>query len=124
MLGHQGSHPKAFLSGCSIDCVSGCVFFGFGAFLLQDGQPVEFAFEKFTETQRTYAQREKEQLAIQFGMQNFHHYVHGSQVLVENDHKPLVGQVDKPIDPCTPRIQRMRLQLQVYSYQLCYKPGK
>jgi hypothetical protein len=98
--------------------------FGLGAVLLQDGQPVEFASRTLTETQRRYAQIEKELLAVQFGMQHFHHYVYGSHVLVETDHKPLIGLVDKPIGLCTPRIQRMRLQLQVYSYQLCYKPGK
>jgi len=48
----------------------------------------------------------------------------GNQVNVETDHKPLVVLVDKPIGLCTPRIQRMRLQLQSYSYQLQYKPGK
>jgi hypothetical protein len=98
--------------------------YGLGAVLLQAGQPIEFASRSLTDTQRRYAQIEKELLAVQFGMTHFHHYVYGNQVTVETDHKPLVGLVDKPIGLCFPRIQRMRLQLQVYSYQLFYRPGK
>jgi hypothetical protein len=42
--------------------------------------------------------------------------VYGNRVIVETDHKPLVGLVDNSIDLCTPKIQRMRLHLQTYSY--------
>jgi hypothetical protein len=56
--------------------------FGLEAVMLQDGQAVEFASRTLTETQRRYAQIERELLVVQFGMQHFHHYVHGSQVLV------------------------------------------
>jgi hypothetical protein len=90
--------------------------FGVRAVLLQAGQPVEFASRTIPETQPWYAQIEKDLLAVQFGMQNFHHYVHGNRVIVETDHKPLVGLVDNSIGLCTPKIQRMRLQLQTYSY--------
>ncbi len=98
--------------------------YGVGAVLLQAGQPIEFASRTLTETQRRYAQIEKELLAVQFGLQHFHHYVYGQRVQVETDHKPLLGLVDKPIGLCTPRIQRMRLQMQPYDFCLSYKPGK
>jgi hypothetical protein len=86
------------------------------AALLQAGQPVEFASWTIPETQCRYAQIEKELLAVQFGMQSFHHYVYGNRVIVETDHKPLVGLVDNSIGLSTPKIQRMRLHLQTYSY--------
>ena len=38
--------------------------FGVGAVLLQAGQPVESASRTLTETQRRYAQKEKELLAV------------------------------------------------------------
>ena len=98
--------------------------YGLGAVLLQAGQPVEFASRTLTETQTRYAQIEKELLAVQFGLQHFHHYVFGQTVQVETDHKPLIGLVDKPINQCTPRIQRMRMQLQTYDYRLSYTPGR
>lgn len=56
--------------------------------------------------------------------QHFYHYVYGNLVVVETDHKPLVGLVDNPIGLGSPRIQRMRLQLQTYTYRLQYKSGK
>ena len=65
----------------------------------------------------------KELLAVQFGLQHFHHYV-GQAVQVETDYKPLIGLVDKPVGQCTPRIQRMRMQLQSYDFRLHYTPGK
>ena len=43
---------------------------------------------------------------------------------MESDHKPLIGLLDKPIAACSPRIQRMRLQLQQFDFVLTYKPGK
>ncbi len=59
-----------------------------------------------------------------FGLQRFHQYVLGQKVVVETDHKPLLGILNKAIALCSPRIQRMRLLLQTYEIQLVYKPGK
>jgi hypothetical protein len=97
---------------------------GLGAVLVQDGQPVAFSSTTLTATQRRYCQIEKELLAIQFGLLRFRQYVYGQRVIVESDHKPLVGLLDKPIAACSPRIQRMRLQLQRFDFQVVYKPGK
>ena len=97
---------------------------GLGAVLLQEGQPVAFSSTTLTVTQRRYCQIEKELLAIQFGLMRFRQYVYGQRVVVESDHKPLVGLLDKPIAECSPRIQRMRLQLQRFDFQVVYKPGK
>ncbi len=93
-----------------------------GAVLLQDGQPS--AFSSTSLTQKRYCQMEKELLVVQFGLLRFRQYVYGQKVLVESDHKPLVGLLDKPIATCSPRIQRMRLQLQQFHFRLVYKPGK
>ena len=97
---------------------------GIGAVLLQSGQPVAYSSTSLTETQKCYFQIEKELLAIQFGLLRFKQYVYGQTVVVETDHKPLVGLLEKPIASCSPRIQRMRLQLQQFDFKLVYKPGK
>lgn len=97
---------------------------GIGAVLMQEGQPVAFSSTTLTATQKRYCQIEKELLAVQFGLTRFRQYVYGQRVTVESDHKPLVGLLDKPIASCSPRIQRMRLQLQRFDFQLVYKPGK
>ncbi|XP_046443876.1 uncharacterized protein K02A2.6-like [Daphnia pulex] len=83
-----------------------------------------FSSTSLTETQKRYCQIEKELLAVQFGLLRFRQYVYGQKVTVESDHKPLVGLLEKPIATCSPRIQRMRLQLQRFDFRLVYKPGK
>ena len=97
---------------------------GIGAVLLQEGQPIAYSSTSLTETQKRYFQIEKELLAVQFGLLRFQQYVYGQSVIVETDHKPLVGLLDKPIASSSPRIQRLRLQLQRFDFQLLYKPGK
>ncbi|XP_045024067.1 uncharacterized protein LOC116923346 [Daphnia magna] len=97
---------------------------GLGAVLLQNGQPVAYSSTSLTPTQQRYCPLEKELLAVQFGLMRFKQYVFGQQVTVESDHKPLVGLLDKQVADCSPRIQRMRLQLQSFDFCLVYKPGK
>ncbi|XP_046640221.1 uncharacterized protein K02A2.6-like [Daphnia pulicaria] len=97
---------------------------GIGAVLLQNNQPIAYSSTSLTDTQKRYFQIEKELLAVQFGLMRFRQYVYGQMVVVETDHKPLVGLLEKPIASCSPRIQRMRLQLQRFDFQLVYKPGK
>ncbi len=71
-----------------------------------------------------FREDEKELLAVQFGLNRFRQYIYGQSVIVESDHKPLIGLLAKPIAESTPRIQRMRLQLQRYDFVLTYKPGR
>ena len=62
---------------------------GLGATLMQGGKSVAFASNSLTETQKAYAQIEKEVLAILIGCEKFHEYLYGRKVIVESDHKPL-----------------------------------
>lgn len=50
---------------------------GLGACLLQDGHPVCYASRALTDTEKRYAQIEKELLAIVFAANRFHQYVYG-----------------------------------------------
>ena len=98
--------------------------YGLGAALIQQGRPVEYASRTLSPTQQRYAQVEKEMLAVQFGLERFHQYVHGQTITVETDHKPLLGIVRKPLNEVSPRLQRMRLRCLRYYYNLEYRPGK
>ncbi|CAG9130421.1 unnamed protein product [Plutella xylostella] len=96
-----------------------------GAALLQAGRPVEFASTTLTDTQRRYAQIEKELLAIVFALERFHQYVFGrTDVIIESDHKPLEALFLKSLDSVPARLQRMMLRIQGYSFKVVYKPGK
>lgn len=77
-----------------------------------------------TETEIQYSQIEKECLAILYGITKFHQYLYGSQFKVETDHKPLVSIFSKPLNRCPARLQKLRMALQPYSFELNYKPGK
>lgn len=64
--------------------------FAMGAVIMHDSNPIAYASVSLTDCQSNYAQIEKELFAI------FHQYVHGHNVVVETDHKPLVSLFDKP----------------------------
>ena len=97
---------------------------GLGAVLLQDDQPVAFASKSLSETERRYANIEREMLAVVFGCERFHTYVYGKFFTVESDHKPLEMISLKNLAAAPPRLQRMLLRVQQYDFKLRYKPGK
>ncbi|KAK7105846.1 hypothetical protein V1264_017174 [Littorina saxatilis] len=97
--------------------------FGLGACLLSDGQPVQFASRALTQTERNYAQIEKEMLAILFGLERFERYVYGRHVEVESDHKPLIPIHNKTLLAAPKRLQRMLLRTQKFDYTVVYKKG-
>ena len=97
---------------------------GLGALLLQDNKPVAYASRALTDPETRYAQIENELLAVVFTSTQFHQYVYGEEVKVEPDHKPLESIIKKPLSAAPPRLQRMLLQLQRYTFTLIYKPGK
>ena len=97
---------------------------GLGAVLIQDSRPVAFASRALSETEKRYAQIEKETLAVVFGCERFHDYLYGRKFQVESDHKPLEVIVRKTLDKAPPRIQRFLLKLQKYQFELKHVPGK
>ena len=64
--------------------------YGLGTALLEGGQPIAFASRTLSDTEKRYAQIEKECLAIVFACEKFQYYIWGKEsVCVESDHKPL-----------------------------------
>ncbi|GBN97875.1 Transposon Tf2-8 polyprotein [Araneus ventricosus] len=98
--------------------------FGIGGVLLQKGQPVAYTSATLSEAQSRYSQIEKELLAIVHACEHFHYYVFGQHVEIETDHKPLLGLIHKPFENISPRLQRLLLRLQRYSFKLIHVPGK
>ncbi|GAA6082355.1 uncharacterized protein K02A2.6-like, partial [Tachysurus ichikawai] len=56
---------------------------------MQDGHPIAYAARALTDTEKNYAQIEKELLAIVFSVKRFHQYAYGVKVNVQSNHKPL-----------------------------------
>ena len=103
--------------------------FGLGAVLLQknDGlwRPVAFASRSMTETERRYAQIEKEALVPTWACEKFSDFVLGKHILLETDHKPLVPLLGvKDLHCLLPCILRFRLRLYRFSFDITHVPGK
>ncbi|KAF0036506.1 hypothetical protein F2P81_011818 [Scophthalmus maximus] len=92
---------------------------GLGVALMQKSKPVALASRALTQTERGYAQIEKESLVMVFSM-----YTYGCKVTVQSDHKPLETIVRKPLLSAPKRLQRMMLRIQKYDLDVVYVPGK
>lgn len=95
-----------------------------GACILQAGKPIAYASKSLTETQKRWAQIEKELFAIWFGCSRFHQYVYGQLVTVETDHKPLINIFKKALADIPNRLQRIMMKLQMYHLNVNFKSGK
>ena len=103
--------------------------FGLGAVLLQrtneTWRPMAYASRSMTETERRYAQIEKEALATTWACEKFLDYVLGRQFQIESDHKPLIPILStKHLDNLPPRVLRFRLRLAKFNYTIHHVPGK
>ena len=98
---------------------------GLGAVISQEGRPIAYASRALTQTERNYAQIEKECLSLVFATERFEHYILGKDnVTAWTDHKPLEMIFKKSILTSPKRLQRMRLRLQKFSINVLYKSGK
>ena len=102
---------------------------GLGAVLLQKSEstwkPVAYASRFMTDTERHYAQVEKEALATTWACDEFANYILGKKIKIETDHKPLVPLLGtKHLDNLPPRVLRFRLRLARYDYSISHVPGK
>lgn len=95
-----------------------------GAVILQENQPIAYATKALTASQQNWPQIEKEAFAIKFGCHKFHDYVFGKNLTIETDHKPLETIFKKPIQCAPARLQRILLDVSVYSPKIIYKKGK
>ena len=92
--------------------------FGLGAVLLQKEEgawrPVAFASRSMSETERRYAQIEKEALAVTWACEKFSPYVWGKSFKIDKPLVPLLGSTR--LDSLPPRLLRFRLRLARFSY--------
>ena len=89
-------------------------------------RPVGYASRSLAVAEVNYSQLDKEGLAVVFGVKKFHQFVCGRNVVIQTDHKPLLGLLssDKPLPlMVSPRVARWRLALQAYQYKLVYAPA-
>ena len=97
---------------------------GLGGVLLQGGQPICYASRALTHTEKRYAQKEKELLAIVWYCDKFDQYIYGRDIVtIECDHEPLKAVFKKDIHMYPKILQRICLVLQKYNLDVQYKRG-
>ncbi|XP_053691200.1 retrovirus-related Pol polyprotein from transposon 412 [Sabethes cyaneus] len=107
----------------TVECDASC--FGLGVAIFQKDGVVGYASRTLTNTERNYAQIEKELLAILFACVRFDQLIVGNPcVTVKTDHKPLINIFNKPLLTAPKRLQHMLLNLQRYQLKLQFVTGK
>ena len=78
-----------------------------------------------TETEQRYAQIVKEALALTWACERLSQYLPGSRFILEADHKPLILLLStKDLEELPIRVQRFRLRMMRYDYDVVHVPGK
>lgn len=89
-------------------------------------KPLSYASRSLTPTEMNYAQIEKEALALTWACEKFAMYLDGLRNFeLRTDHQPLTSILgNKAIADLTARLQRFRLRLSRFSYEVKHVPGK
>ena len=88
-------------------------------------RPVDYASRAITETERRYAQIEKEALAITLGLEHWADFLTGLKFKVETDHTTLIPLFStKLTDELPVHIQRLMMRLNRFDFATEHVPGK
>ena len=85
--------------------------------------PITFVSKSLTGAEWRYSNIKCEALGTLHGLEKFHHYCFGREVLVITDHKLLVSIFKKDVATLSQRIQHSLLKIHQYRVQVIYKPG-
>lgn len=92
---------------------------------VQNGErkPIAYYSKKLSSTQRRYSATERECLAVLLSIENFKHFIEGSQFIIQTDAMSLTFLKTMSIESKSARIARWALKLSKYDMLLEYKKG-
>ena len=99
---------------------------GISAILLQrtkgksDTKVVAYSSRSLTNTEMRYSQIERETLAVTYACEKNHLYLFGRNFVLYNDNKALTNILNNPKSTPPPRIERMLLRIQGYTFTTEY----
>ncbi|XP_062714057.1 uncharacterized protein K02A2.6-like [Aedes albopictus] len=100
---------------------------GLGGVLLQEKDGVKrvicYISKGLSDAEKSYAQNEKEALALVWATERLQIYLRGMEFLLLTDHEPL-KVIFGPGHPSCPRIERWAMRLQSFRFQIVHIPGK
>ena len=100
--------------------------FAIGAILSQgklgNDKPVAYASRTLSKTEIKYSTLEKEFLSIIYACKQFRPYIYGTKFTLVTDHKPLLWIHN--LKDNNLKLQRWKVYLQEYDYNIVYKAGK
>ena len=96
---------------------------GLGAILTQNGKVVSYTSRALSDVEQRYSQTEREMLAVVWCAEHFHLYLYGESFTICSDHQPLLGII-KSQRPASARIERWRIRLLPYVFELKNRQGK
>ena len=82
-----------------------------------------FASKSLTGADQRYSNIKHEALGILHGLETFHHYCFGREVIIITDHKLLISMFKKDVATLSRCIQHILQNIHQYSVQITYKPG-
>ena len=88
-------------------------------------KPITFASRTLTQSEKNYAQIEKEALALMYSVKHFHQYLYGRRFTLVTNHKPLLtifGPRKGVPSLAAACLQRWAVVFSAYSYDIEYKP--
>ena len=89
---------------------------GIGSALIQEAKPIAYASQTLSDAEQKYAQKEKEMLAVVWGLDKFRRYTYGRDRWT--DHKLLNSIVLNPLSKAPERLESLFLPAQECSYSL------
>ena len=97
---------------------------GVSGILIQNNKIVSYGSRALSPIEQRYSQTEREALACVWGCEHLHLYLFGKEFTLITDHAPLESIMNGVKTIQSARLERFRLRLTTYNFEVKYRSGK